>query len=219
MTAHGFRSAFRDWASERTNFPREVCELALGHGVRDKTEAAYRRGDLLEKRRDLMAASAAFADVSDRAEVVPLPRRPMDSADAQWRYRQTRPSIRSPSWSRGGSVGYPYDCSAERERFRAELHAQRQIHYMLDFEFHQAQRGPKPSPPSFCEDLVGSDLAYWSKMASWRVDEAAALVFGKNPDRLNRKESHNIITIEVGSSCRNTVDYAKSLSVRNCMGN
>jgi integrase len=61
VTAHGFRSSFRDWASERTSFPREVCELALGHSVKDKTEAAYRRGDLLDKRRDLMEAWAAFA--------------------------------------------------------------------------------------------------------------------------------------------------------------
>jgi integrase len=51
-TVHGFRSAFRDWASERTNFAREICEAALAHVVKDKTEAAYRRGDLFEKRRE-----------------------------------------------------------------------------------------------------------------------------------------------------------------------
>jgi integrase len=50
FTAHGFRSAFRDWAAERTNFPREVCEMALAHSIKDKTEAAYRRGDLFTKR-------------------------------------------------------------------------------------------------------------------------------------------------------------------------
>ncbi len=61
VTAHGFRSAFRDWASEQTSVPREVCEMALAHAVGDKTEAAYRRGDLLEKRRELMNAWAAFA--------------------------------------------------------------------------------------------------------------------------------------------------------------
>jgi integrase len=54
FTAHGFRSAFRDWAAECTNFPREVCEMALAHTIKDKTEAAYRRGDLFEKRRQLM---------------------------------------------------------------------------------------------------------------------------------------------------------------------
>ena len=48
-TVHGFRSAFRDWTSERTNFAREICEAALAHIVKDKTEAAYRRGDLFEK--------------------------------------------------------------------------------------------------------------------------------------------------------------------------
>ena len=67
-TAHGFRSAFRDWASERTNFPREVCEQALAHTIKDKTEAAYRRGDLLDKRRQLMAAWAEFA-TSNSADI------------------------------------------------------------------------------------------------------------------------------------------------------
>ena len=56
FTAHGFRSAFRDWASECTNFPREVCEMALAHSIKDKTEAAYRRGDLFAKRLELMIA-------------------------------------------------------------------------------------------------------------------------------------------------------------------
>jgi integrase len=60
FTAHGFRSAFRDWASECTNFPREVCEMALAHSIRDKTEAAYRRGDLFEKRSELMTAWANY---------------------------------------------------------------------------------------------------------------------------------------------------------------
>jgi integrase len=60
FTAHGFRSAFRDWASECTNFPREVCEMALAHTIKDKTEAAYRRGDLFAKRIELMAEWARF---------------------------------------------------------------------------------------------------------------------------------------------------------------
>jgi integrase len=63
-TVHGFRSAFRDWASERTNFPREICEAALAHIVKDKTEAAYRRGDLFEKRRELMAVWSLFISPS-----------------------------------------------------------------------------------------------------------------------------------------------------------
>ena len=54
VTIHGFRSSFRDWAAERTNFPNEVVEMALAHVVQSKVEAAYRRGDLLEKRRRLM---------------------------------------------------------------------------------------------------------------------------------------------------------------------
>ena len=60
ITTHGFRSSFRDWAEERTHFPRTVCEAALAHTVRDKTEAASRRTDLFEKRRDLMYAWAEY---------------------------------------------------------------------------------------------------------------------------------------------------------------
>ena len=60
LTAHGFRSTFRDWCAEATNYPREVAEAALAHTLRDKTEAAYQRGDLMERRRRLMAEWAAF---------------------------------------------------------------------------------------------------------------------------------------------------------------
>ncbi len=60
LTVHGFRSTFRDWAAERTNYPREVAEQALAHSIPDKVEAAYRRGDLLEKRRRLMSEWARF---------------------------------------------------------------------------------------------------------------------------------------------------------------
>jgi integrase len=55
ITVHGFRSTFRDWASETTNFPNHVVEMALAHAIGDKVEAAYRRGDLFQKRRRLMA--------------------------------------------------------------------------------------------------------------------------------------------------------------------
>jgi integrase len=58
-TAHGFRSAFKDWATEQTDFPVEAIELALAHSI-GKVEAAYRRGDLLEKRRLLSKAWADF---------------------------------------------------------------------------------------------------------------------------------------------------------------
>ena len=57
---HGFRSSFRDWAAERTDVPREVCELALAHVNSDRVEAAYRRSDLFERRRELMAAWASY---------------------------------------------------------------------------------------------------------------------------------------------------------------
>ena len=60
VTAHGFRSSFRDWAAERTAIPHEVAEMALAHAIGSKTEAAYRRGDLFEKRRQLMSAWADF---------------------------------------------------------------------------------------------------------------------------------------------------------------
>jgi len=60
ITTHGFRSTFRDWAAERTNFARELAEKALAHRVGDETERAYQRGDLLHKRRKLMDAWAAY---------------------------------------------------------------------------------------------------------------------------------------------------------------
>lgn len=60
VVPHGFRSTFRDWASERTNFPREIAEAALAHIVGDETEAAYKRGDVLEKRRRLMDGWAGY---------------------------------------------------------------------------------------------------------------------------------------------------------------
>ncbi len=59
ITVHVFRSSFRDWAAEETDFPREIAEAALTHVVGDTTERAYRRGDALEKRREMMAAWAS----------------------------------------------------------------------------------------------------------------------------------------------------------------
>jgi len=64
FTVHGFRSTFKDWATERTSFPHELSEMALAHTIKDKTEAAYRRGDMLEKRRELMEAWAGFCQSS-----------------------------------------------------------------------------------------------------------------------------------------------------------
>jgi integrase len=60
MTVHGFRSSFRDWAAEQTNYQNHVVEMALAHTIKDQTEAAYRRGDMLKKRRELMADWADF---------------------------------------------------------------------------------------------------------------------------------------------------------------
>ncbi|RWO87958.1 site-specific integrase [Mesorhizobium sp.] len=60
LTVHGFRSTFRDWAAERSNFPREIAEAALAHVLSDKTQAAYQRGDMLEKRRRLMTAWSGY---------------------------------------------------------------------------------------------------------------------------------------------------------------
>jgi integrase len=76
VTVHGFRSTFRDWAAERTNFPNEVVEMALAHAVSDKVEAAYRRGDLFEKRQRLMSDWARYCCSGKHAggDVVPIRR-------------------------------------------------------------------------------------------------------------------------------------------------
>lgn len=73
-TVHGFRSSFRDWAAECTGYPHEVCEMALAHTIANKAEAAYRRGDVFEKRRRLMSDWSAYcAGIgAEEAEVVPL---------------------------------------------------------------------------------------------------------------------------------------------------
>jgi integrase len=62
ITPHGFRSSFRDWAGETTSYPREIAEMCLAHTVGDATERAYRRGDGLARRRELMVAWAEFCD-------------------------------------------------------------------------------------------------------------------------------------------------------------
>jgi hypothetical protein len=60
LTLHGFRITFRNWAAERTNFPREGAELALAHAVGSMTERAYQRSDLFDQRRLLAEAWAAY---------------------------------------------------------------------------------------------------------------------------------------------------------------
>jgi integrase len=74
LTVHGFRSTFRDWAAERTNFPREIAEAALAHVLSDKTEAAYQRGDMLDRRRMLMEAWAKFckSNAASTSKVLPI---------------------------------------------------------------------------------------------------------------------------------------------------
>jgi len=69
-TVHGFRSTFRDWAAECTKFPNEVCEAALAHAIENKAEAAYRRGDLFDKRRKLMDAWAAYCATPKTGKIV-----------------------------------------------------------------------------------------------------------------------------------------------------
>jgi integrase len=72
ITVHGFRSTFRDWAAEQTSFPREVAEAALAHVLSDKTEAAYQRGDMFEKRRKLMVAWANYCTSSTNKNVAAI---------------------------------------------------------------------------------------------------------------------------------------------------
>jgi integrase len=73
LTSHGFRSTFRDWASEQTSYSREVIEMSLAHAIGDKVEAAYRRGDLFAKRQRLMADWARYCGtVQTAGKVVPI---------------------------------------------------------------------------------------------------------------------------------------------------
>lgn len=71
-TVHGFRSSFRDWAGNRTSFPRELAEHALAHVIGDKAEQAYRRDDALERRRPMMEAWAAHCEPHKASNVVPI---------------------------------------------------------------------------------------------------------------------------------------------------
>ena len=79
---HGFRSTFRDWAAERTNYPNHVAEMALAHAIGDKVEAAYRRGELFQKRTKMMADWAAFCAKTevDAGKVIPMSRKQAKTA-------------------------------------------------------------------------------------------------------------------------------------------
>ena len=77
ITVHGFRSSFRDWAAERTNYQNQIVEMALAHVVGNKVEAAYRRGDLFNKRRRLMAEWARYCGsepMTQAAVITPIRR-------------------------------------------------------------------------------------------------------------------------------------------------
>src|SRR5687768_11156199 len=66
---HGFRSSFRDWSAESTSYPSEVVEMALAHAIPNKVEAAYRRGDLFEKRRQLMSAWGSYCGSARNGDI------------------------------------------------------------------------------------------------------------------------------------------------------
>ena len=72
VTVHGFRSAFTDWAAETTDVPKEVVEKALAHKLPNRVEAAYRRTDFFERRRDLMNRWAAYLDAAKAVEATPM---------------------------------------------------------------------------------------------------------------------------------------------------
>lgn len=77
---HGFRSSFRDWSGEVSSFPRDVCEMALSHAIESKVEAAYRRGDLFEKRRRMMEEWSQWCGKGEANNVVDLhPRRQVET--------------------------------------------------------------------------------------------------------------------------------------------
>jgi integrase len=67
LTVHGFRSSFRDWAAETTHYPNEVVEMALAHTIKNQADAAYRRGDLMEKRSQLMADWTMYCEQGNQA--------------------------------------------------------------------------------------------------------------------------------------------------------
>jgi integrase len=72
IVTHGFRSSMRDWAAEETHYPGEMAEMALAHAVGNKVEAAYRRGDMFEKRRQMMADWATWCEPKKTSAAVPI---------------------------------------------------------------------------------------------------------------------------------------------------
>ena len=96
LTVHGFRSTFRDWAAETTQFPNFVVEMALAHSVGGKVESAYRRGDLFDKRRKLMDTWDVYCRKKS-AEIVPLVHRRVGISNS---------SVPCSHWSFGARNGW-----------------------------------------------------------------------------------------------------------------
>ena len=157
LTAHGFRSTFRTWAAERTNYPREVVETALAHVVGSKVEAAYQRGDMFEKRQRLMYAWTASATV------------PPSRA---WLYRCTGLSLKSRhwQWSDGPNRSVPWvQIPSLRQSFCDQLSpprfaalkspittafARKPPHCVEPVRPEILSLGPFVSKPPDCADLV-----------------------------------------------------------------
>jgi hypothetical protein len=110
-TVHGFRSSFRDWAKERTSFPREIAELALAHVVADKSEAAYSRGDALDKRRRLMDAWSAYCATApqETATVTPIRAERLMSDLPKWKSEFAIALAREGDWSTFSELMGPND--------------------------------------------------------------------------------------------------------------
>ena len=78
VTVHGFRSSFRQWAAEQTSFPESVCEFALGHVNSNRTEAAYQRSDLFDRRRELMEVWCNYLSGNNKVVSINQPRDSFD---------------------------------------------------------------------------------------------------------------------------------------------
>jgi len=134
VTVHGFRSSFRDWCGEETHFPREIAEAALAHAIGNEVEAAYRRGDSLEKRRAIMQAWADFIEGKVVGNVVPirkaaLPKAPADLSHDEhvaW-YKGLSPEQRDLLWLDKMNSGGPGTelTAAQREQLERALAAKR----------------------------------------------------------------------------------------------
>ena len=156
-TPHGFRSTFRDWAAERTLFTNEVCEAALAHVISNKAEAAYRRGDLFDKRRKLMEAWAAYC---------PLPRAPKSSRSA----RRLCESVRFMPVARGRSANRRRTRHHRRPAFPCLPPCRRWVVARAVAEF---VRGLIASLPNLFSDLESGTVTAARKRRDNRIDRFA----------------------------------------------